>query len=63
RVHPADMANSLASLDQENIKQLFDHISDNKTIAKILSKMDDRRTASKALHVIKKERLAESFHS
>ncbi len=61
RVHPADMANSLASLDQENIKQLFDHISDNKTIAKILSKMDDRRTASKALHVIKKERLAEIF--
>ncbi len=59
RVHPADMATALSVMSAENTKQFFDHINDNKIAAKIISAIKDKPTISKAINVLKKERLTE----
>lgn len=62
RTHPADIASALSVLDQASIKQLFDHITDNKTAAKIIAAIKDKSTVSKTVAVIKKERLSEMLN-
>jgi len=59
RVHPADMAATLEVLDPESIKLLFDQISDNKIVARIIATIKDKETASKTFGVLKRERICE----
>ena len=61
KIHPADIALILPSLDAENKNVLFEHYVTDKQAAKIISKLRDKKTILDVLGSLKQHRISEIF--